>query len=130
MSDATTSLELPGLEVTLDRLDYRHGGLKTPADTPHIFVYFLTIHNRSDRRVTLLGRKWIVEAADGARLVVEGDKIVGHTPELAPGERFSYNSFHLTAGHARAEGSFHGVDESGARIHVRIPSFELRVPES
>jgi ApaG protein len=129
MSDVPQSLELPGLEVTLDRLVYRHGGKQAPAETPHIFAYFLTIHNRSDRRVVLLGRKWVVEAADGSRLVVEGDKIVGYTPDLAPGERFSYNSFHLTAGRARASGAFHGVDEHGTRIHVLIPTFDLRVPE-
>jgi len=128
MSDPAPSLELPGLSVTLDRLDYRPGGSYAPPDTPHVFVYHLTIRNGSDRRVVLLGRKWIVEGGDGDRLVVEGDKIVGHTPDLAPGERFSYNSFHLTAGHARAEGSFHGVDAEGRRIHVRIPPFEMIVP--
>lgn len=127
MSDTSPSLELPGLTVTLDRLDYRPGGSQVPDETPHVFVYFLTIHNRSDRRVVLLGRKWIVEGADGNRLVLEGDKIVGHTPDLAPGDHFSYNSFHLTAGDARAEGSFHGVDDEGRRIHVRIPPFDLRV---
>lgn len=130
MTDPAPSLELPGLTVTLDRLDYRPGGTHVPDETPHVFVYHLTIHNGSDRRVVLLGRKWIVEGADGERLVVEGDKIVGHTPDLAPGERFSYNSFHLTSGHARAGGSFHGVDAAGARVHVRIPPFEMRVPES
>lgn len=128
MPNPTPSLELPGLEVTLDRLDYRHGGAHAPPDTPHVFVYFLTIHNRSDRRVVLLGRKWVVLGADGSRLVVEGDKIVGHTPDLAPGEHFSYNSFHLTGCDARAEGSFHGVDEHGRHVHVRIPPFELHVP--
>lgn len=130
MSDPVPSLELPGLSVSLDRLDYRLGGPNVPPETPHIFVYHLTIHNGSDRRVLLLGRKWVVEGADGNRLVVEGDKIVGHTPDLAPGEHFSYNSFHLTATHARAEGSFHGLDPDGRRIHVRIPPFEMRVPES
>jgi len=130
MSDSPHSLELPGLVVTLDRLDYRCGGGQVPPETPHVFVYHLTIHNRSDRRIVLLGRKWIVESADGSQLVVEGDKIVGHTPDLAPGEHFSYNSFHLTAADAQASGSFHGIDSSGARIHVRIPLFEMRLPET
>ena len=70
----------------------------------------------------------MVVDADGNRLIVEGDKIVGHTPDLAPGEHFSYNSFHLTTTHARAEGSFHGVDTHGNRVHVRIPPFELTIP--
>lgn len=130
MAEAPPSREVPGLEVVLDRLDYRAGGPHAPRETPHLFIYHLTIHNRSNRRVVMLGRKWVVVGRDGNRQIIEGDKIVGETPDLAPGESFSYNSFHLTAGDARAEGSFHGVDDTGARIHVRIPAFEMRVPLS
>lgn len=121
------ALELPGLRVELDKLVYRRGA-ELPPDRPHAFVYFLTIHNDSARTVTLLGRKWIVEHDDGTRLVIEGDGIVGETPRLVPGAHFSYNSYHLTASDARAHGSFHGVDEHGARIFVRIPLFELVIP--
>jgi ApaG protein len=125
MSD---SRELPGLRVVLDKLVH-HTGPNLPPDRPHAFVYFLTIHNGSDRTVTLLGRKWVVQHADGTQLVVEGDKIVGQTPRLAPGEHFSYNSYHVTATDARVHGSFHGVDESARRIHVGIPTFDLRIPD-
>src|SRR5206468_113010 len=93
----TVPLELPGLRVELDKLVYRHGGEQLPPDRPHAFIYYLTIRNDSDRTVTLLGRKWVVEHSDGTQLVVEGDKIVGETPRLAPGEHFSYNSYHVTA---------------------------------
>lgn len=129
MSDASPSLELPGLSVVLDRLEHRTGGPQIPAERPHVFIYFLTIRNHSDRRVILLGRKWIVDEAGRDRQVIEGDKIVGETPDLRPGESFSYNSFHLTAGEARVRGSFHGVDEHGHRVHVRIPEFVLQLPE-
>jgi len=116
------------LSVVLDRLDYTRGGAQVPPDTPHVFVYHLTIHNESDRRVVLLGRKWVVVDANGRQQVIEGDKIVGHEPDLEPGEHFSYQSFHLTGGDAQATGSFHGVDAEGNRIHVRIPLVEMRVP--
>jgi len=121
-------LELPGLRVDLDKLVYHRGGPNLPPDQPHAFVYFLTIHNGSDRTVTLLGRKWVIEHADGSHLVVEGDKIVGETPTLAPGEHFSYNSYHVSGQSGRAHGSFHGLDEAGRRIFVRIPAFDLRIP--
>lgn len=126
----TPPLELPGLHVQLDNLVYQRGGAEFPADRSHAFIYFLTIHNDSDRTVQLLGRKWVIENADGTRLVVEGDKIVGETPRLAPGEHFSYNSYHLTGVDARVHGSFHGLDEHGARIWVRIPEFALEIPRS
>lgn len=124
----SSSLALPGLTARLDKLAYHHGGASLPEDKPHAFVYFITIRNGSDRAVTLLGRKWVVVHADGTRLVVEGDKIVGETPHLAPGEAFSYNSYHVTGGDAESHGSFHGVDEHGNKIHVILPPFELRVP--
>ena len=120
--------ELPGLRVELDKLVYRHGGEQLPPDRPHAFIYYLTITNDSSRTVTLLGRKWVVEHADGTQLVVEGDKIVGETPRLAPGGHFSYNSYHVTSCNARAHGSFHGLDEDNHRIVVRIPAFELKIP--
>jgi ApaG protein len=122
------SRELPGLTARLDKLSYHHGGVSLPRDSPHAFVYFITIRNESERAVTLLGRKWVIEDADGSRQVIEGDRIVGETPRLAPGEQFSYNSFHATGGDARVHGSFHGVDETGAKIHVLLPPFDLTLP--
>lgn len=122
------STTVPGLTARLDKLCYHHGGNSLPADKPHAFVYFITIQNASDRQVTLLGRKWVIEHADGSQLVIEGDKIVGETPRLEPGEQFSYNSYHITGVEAVAQGSFHGVDENGRKIHVILPAFELNVP--
>lgn len=128
MSQSPVSVELPGLTARLDRLIYHHGGKSMPADTPHVFVYYITIENGSDRTVTLLGRKWVIHHADGCQLVIEGDKIVGETPRLAPGEHFTYNSYHVSGGRGRAAGCFHGVDEINRRIHVLLPPFELQIP--
>jgi ApaG protein len=122
------SLALSGLTARLDKLVYHHGGKSLPPDKPHAFVYFITIHNGSEHSVTLLGRKWVVTSADGERLVIEGDKIVGETPRLSPGEQFSYNSYHVTAGPARCSGSFHGVDDLGRHIHVVLPVFAMDIP--
>jgi ApaG protein len=127
-ADVSCSRELPGLTACLDKLCYHHGGASLPTDKPHAFVYFVTIRNGSDRSVTLLGRKWVVMHSDGTRLVIEGDKIVGETPRLAPGEQFSYNSYHVTGCDAEAHGSFHGVDELGNRVHVILPPFEMNIP--
>lgn len=122
------SIELPGLRARLDRLVYHHGGSSLPLDKPHAFVYFITIENESDRLVQLMGRKWVVELADGERQVIEGDKIVGESPRLEPGESFTYNSFHVTGTDSRVIGSFHGQDESGVRVHVLLPPFDMIIP--
>jgi len=125
----SVSSPLSGLTARLDKLVYHHGGMTLPADKPHAFVYFVTINNASDRIVTLLGRKWVIQHSDGDHLVIEGDKIVGETPRLAPGEEFSYNSYHIGASDARALGSFHGVDEFGNKIHVVLPPFDMIIPK-
>jgi ApaG protein len=122
------SSALPGLSASLIKLSYHHGGASLPPDKPHAFVYHITIQNGSDRVVTLLGRKWVVENADGTRLVIEGDKIVGECPRLTPGEQFTYSSYHVVGMNATAHGSFHGLDEFGNPVHVILPPFELKVP--
>jgi ApaG protein len=128
LCSVSCSREVPGLTAHLDKLCYHHGGASLPADKPHAFVYFITIRNGSEHTVTLLGRKWVVVHADGSRLVIEGDKIVGETPRLAPGEEFSYNSYHVSDQDGRALGSFHGIDETGEKIHVLLPPFEMEIP--
>lgn len=130
MRDTTSSRELPGLHVNLDHLGYHFETEKAPPETPHLFVYFLTVTNESDRTVTLLARKWVLTFPDGSRHVVEGDKIVGETPTLHPGEQFTYNSFHLVAEEAEATGTFFGLDSNGDPIHTRIPRFELIPPSA
>ncbi len=121
-------IELPGLHVTVDRVLY-HPEARTSPERPHCFVYFITIHNDSGVPVTILARKWVVREADGEVIAVEGNRVVGETPELAPGESFSYNSFHvLRCTSATAEGAYLGLDANGRRVVTRIPRFEMVVP--
>ncbi|MEY4689866.1 MAG: hypothetical protein RIT19_191 [Verrucomicrobiota bacterium] len=121
-------IELPGLKVTVDRLLYQ----RLPADRsdkPHSFIYFISIHNHSPVPVTIRGRKWVVTHEDDTVLVVEGDGVVGETPVIPPGGKFSYNSRHIIGTNsAVAEGSYLGIDDAGRRIIVRIPRFRMEVP--
>ncbi len=123
-----TSQILPGLTARLDRLVYHRGGSSLPEDKPHAFVYFVTIYNGSSVAVDLIGRKWVLEQVDGERIVLEGDKIVGETPHLEPGESFAYNSYHITSCDARVVGSFHGRDELGHAVHALLPPFDMKIP--
>ena len=121
-------VELMGLKVVVDRVVYQPD-MATPEDRPHCFAYFITIQNDSDITVTIKGRKWVVNEADGNKTVVEGDGVVGMFPELAPGESFDYHSFHLFGGEwAVATGSYIGVDENGRSLITRIPEFRMEVP--
>ncbi len=122
-----TFTPLDGLLVTVDRVVYMPH-MEAPADRPHPFVYFITIHNDSAETVTIKGRKWVVSEENDHCVVVEGDGVVGKFPRLEPGETFSYDSYHIIAGPSIAEGSFFGITESGMPVLTRIPRFEMRVP--
>ena len=121
--------ELEGLHVDVEDVMYMPS-LDAPKDRPHPFVYFINIRNNSPERVFIFGRKWLVREEGNSEItVVEGDGVVGQFPEIAPGGVFSYNSYHVTRGAGRAEGSFFGKTESGRQIYVRIPTFRLRLPD-
>lgn len=119
--------ELTGLEVEVNDVIYMPS-LDAPASKPHPFVYFISIRNSSDRRVTIQGRKWVVREGQEVT-VVEGDGVVGQTPVIEPGGDFSYNSYHVTREDALAEGAFFGRTDEGEWVFARIPQFSLRVPE-
>ena len=124
---AQSFAELDGLRATVDRVAFMPS-LDASEDRPFPFVYFITIHNDSSETVTIKGRKWVVADAEGGTLVVEGDGVVGKSPQLLPGESFSYNSYHTIASDSAAEGAFFGLTDSGEPVRVQIPRFEMKVP--
>lgn len=119
--------KLDSLHVTLDKLVYMPK-LETPPERPHPFAYYLTIENQSGETLTIRGRKWVVTDDAGHRIVIEGDGIVGKTPRLEPGERFSYHSYHVIATDSVAEGAFFAISEAGEPVATLIPRFEMKVP--
>ncbi len=130
MSSKQDFVEPAGLKVTVDRVAYQPFA-PAPPDRPHCFVYFISIHNETESAVTIKGRKWVVTNARGEITAVEGDGVVGQFPTIEPGQKFTYNSFHLLSTRsARAEGSYLGIDTSGRRVITRIPAFEMIVPEA
>lgn len=121
-------LEPPGLRVTVDKVVY-HPEAQAPAERPHCFVYFITIHNDTELAVTIKARKWVVTNAGGEVMALEGEGVVGQMPVIDPGGAFEYNSYHLLdTTSATAEGSYLGLDALGRRVITRIPKFEMRVP--
>lgn len=121
-------IEPPGLKVTVDRVLYQ-SNVAAPPDRPHCFAYFISIHNDTEVPITIHGRKWVVTSSRGEVTAVEGDGVVGEHPTIEPGNKFSYNSFHLLdTKTAVAEGSYLGVDSEGRRVLTRIPKFTMTVP--
>ena len=126
--NATEIIEPPRLFVTVDRVVFQPQA-PTPVDRPYCFVYFITIHNDTEEPVTIKGRKWVVTNSEGEITAVEGEGVVGETPEIPPGGSFSYNSFHLLdTPTAVAQGSYLGIDGVGRTVLTRIPKFEMSAP--
>src|ERR1700730_8158546 len=120
--------ELTNLRVLIDKFVYMPT-LEAPPDRPYPFVYFITIDNQSSETVTIRGRKWVITDQLGQKIVVEGDGVVGEYPRLRPGERFSYNSYHVIGKDSVAEGAFIGISDEGSPFVVRIPQFRMEVPK-
>lgn len=125
---STNFKELPGLEVSVDDVIYMPS-LDAPDDRPFPFVYFITIRNNSPTTVTVKARKWVVRAANGETIVVEGDGVVGQFPRLGPGDEYSYNSCHTISQDSHAEGAYFAQDDEGVNYVVRIPGFDMELPK-
>ena len=120
--------EVAGLSVKVDDVIYMPN-LEAPADRPHPFVYFISIINQSQKQIRILGRKWVICQANNEWIVVEGDGVVNQEPVIKPGDEFTYNSYHVIGDDSRATGSFFGEAEDGSLVMVRIPDFELKIPQ-
>lgn len=80
-----------GFRVSVSpRFEPRHSD---PAEPRFVFSYRIRIRNESNLRAQLLSREWLITDANGQSHRVQGDGVVGHQPDLAPGQGFEYSSF-------------------------------------
>jgi ApaG protein len=122
-------LQIPGVKVHVDNVMYVPN-LNAPPEKPYAFVYFITIENESTEQIQIRGRKWVVREADGECTVVEGEGVVGEMPVIKPGENFTYNSYHVIAHRAEAEGALFGKTAGGALFCAQLPKFQMELPQS
>jgi ApaG protein len=94
-----------------------------------VFAYTITITNRRSDSAQLLNRHWVITDATGGVEEVRGEGVVGHQPDLAPGESFEYTSGAiLKTPVGTMEGSYEFTDGQGGRFNAAIPVFSLSVP--
>ena len=123
-----SSTELEGLRAKLDKLVHHRENQDQRLQSPCLHLFYF--HQEPVQSYGYpQGSKWVLSNDDGTTTVVEGEKIVGESPIIPPGETFSYNSYHVTHLSASACGSFHGLDEFGEKIHVRLEPFRLDIPD-
>lgn len=100
-----------------------------PAQNRFAFAYIITIHNLDRFDVQLLRRYWLITNANGKKLEVHGEGVVGEQPIITPNNRYQYTSGTLLE---TPIGTMQGYYEMKGRndvlFRVEIPAFRLAVP--
>ncbi len=100
-----------------------------PAKHLYFFIYHVVISNEGDAPATLRARHWIITNGEGQLQQVRGAGVVGATPRLSPGERFSYTSAcPLDTPVGSMRGSYQMTRDSGEGFDAMIDTFTLSVP--
>lgn len=100
-----------------------------PAKGKFMWSYTVEVENDSDRTWTIMRRHWMIVDALGRQQAVDGDGVIGQTPTLGPGERFSYTSgAPLAAPSGMMSGTYEMLDEDGSCMQAIIPVFSLDSP--
>ncbi len=101
-----------------------------PMHLSYVFMYTITIENKSDFTAQLLRRHWHIFDSNGEHKEVEGEGVIGETPVLEPGESYTYSSgCNLTTEIGKMEGTYlmkNLVNEE--HFHIQIPEFQLITP--
>jgi ApaG protein len=101
-----------------------------PEQRHFLFLYRISIENRSEFTVQLQRRHWHIFDSSGEFREVEGEGVIGQQPVLAPGEVYEYESAcNLTTDMGKMYGTYLMEREHDRlRFNVHIPEFELIVP--
>ena len=98
--------------------------------TEYLFAYFIKIHNQTKKSAVLKKRYWKVTNGYGNIEIVQGDGVIGQQPKISSDEYYSYSSYcPLNTSFGFMEGYYEMEDESGGAFKIKIPNFQLIVPE-
>ncbi len=123
MSEAVTE----GIRITVRSMYVPERS--NPSASYWFFAYEVTILNESDEPAQLLNRHWIITDGDGKVEEVIGEGVVGETPELEPGEAFTYTSFcPLRTETGTMHGTYGMIRPDGREFDATIAPFTLTEP--
>lgn len=98
-----------------------------PSGNRFVFKYHITLTNLGKEAVKILKRKWHIYDVGFGYTEVAGDGVIGLTPELQPGESFSYfSNVMLRSGVGNMNGKYMLKNlATGQNFEVEIPKFKL-----
>jgi ApaG protein len=99
------------------------------AENRYVFSYTITITNKGDDTIKLLGRHWVITDGNHDVQEVRGQGVVGEQPTLKPLQSFQYTSGTvLSTQVGTMSGSYQMVKDDGTQFDAPIPQFVLSVP--
>lgn len=98
-----------------------------PAENRYVFKYNIVIENNSDFPVKILKRKWMIFDVGFGFTEIVGDGVIGLTPDILPGENFSYfSNVMLRSGVGNMSGKYLVENqENASAFEIDIPKFNL-----
>ena len=114
-----------GIEISVQTRYY--APQSDPKHSHYFFVYEITITNKSEYTVKLLKRHWDITDGLGTKREVEGDGVIGLTPEINPGETFKYfSNVVLRSGVGSMSGVYFCINlHNSENLAIDIPKFNL-----
>jgi ApaG protein len=98
-----------------------------PSGNRHVFQYTIIVENQSDFSIKLLKRKWLIYDVGFGFTEVIGDGVIGLTPEIQPGDSFTYfSTVVLRSGVGNMTGVYYCKQLlSNTNMEIEIPKFNL-----
>ena len=105
------------------------GNDSSPDENKYVWSYLITIKNEGSEWAKLISRHWIIINSAGDKEEVVGPGVVGYTPELKPGDTFTYTSYcPLSTAWGTMEGSYSFIRRDGSEFKAEIDRFYLVSP--
>ncbi|CZF83461.1 MULTISPECIES: Co2+/Mg2+ efflux protein ApaG [Grimontia] len=100
-----------------------------PDKKRYVFSYTITIENNGNRHAQLLRRKWLVTDANGKKLVIEGEGVVGEQPLIEAGDQYTYTSGTvLETPVGVMQGFYTMIDLDEKEFDIEVSPFRLALP--
>ncbi|OLQ77463.1 Co2+/Mg2+ efflux protein ApaG [Photobacterium proteolyticum] len=100
-----------------------------PENQRYVFSYTITIRNLGNGEAQLLNRHWLITDANGKKLVIDGEGVVGEQPKIAANEEYTYTSGTIIETPLGVmQGHYGMVNEQGDEFKAEISPFRLSIP--